>query len=89
MVYSKLFNKPKIKFNLKYQTDDDEYFGVDFTTGWWFNRNLRIFKNIQKIETNASDKIFVMFGTDHMNLLNIFFDASPEYKLVKPKNYLD
>ena len=74
---------------LKYQTDDDEYFGVDFTTGWWFNRNLRIFKNIQKIETDASDKIFVMFGTDHMNLLNIFFDASPEYKLVKPKNYLD
>ena len=74
---------------LKYQTEDDEYFGVDFTTGWWFNRNLRIFRNIQKIETVSSDKIFVIYGWGHMNLLNIFFEASPEYKLVKTTNYLE
>ena len=74
---------------LKYQTENDEYFGVDFTTCWWFNRNLRIFRSIQKIETDSSDKIFVMFGTDHMNLLNIFFEASPEYKLIKSLKYLN
>lgn len=73
----------------KYQTEDDPFFGVDFTTGWWFNRNLRIFRNIQRIETKPEDRILVIFGVGHMNLLNILFDASPEYKLVRTNDYLE
>ncbi len=72
----------------KYETDENEYFGVDFTTGWWFNRNLRIFRNIQKISTKPGDRILVIFGAGHMNLINILFEASPEYKLVKVNDYL-
>ena len=72
----------------KYETENDEFFGVDFTTGWWFNRNLRIFRNIQKIDTKPGDKLFVIFGAGHMNLLNPLFDASPEYRLVKTNKYL-
>lgn len=69
----------------KYETADDKYFGPDFVTGWWFNRNLRIFRNIQKINAKPGDRIFVLFGAGHMNLLNPFFESSPEYKL-KPVN---
>lgn len=72
----------------KYQTADDEDFGVGFTTGWWFNRNLQIFRNIQKIDTDNSDKILVIYGAGHMNLLNIFFKASPEYELKDINDYL-
>ena len=72
----------------KYETDDNEFFGVDFQTGNWFNRNLRIIRNIQKINTKQNDKIFVLFGAGHMNILNILFDASPEYKLVNVNDYL-
>ncbi len=72
----------------KYETKDNDFFGVDFTTGWWFNRNLRIFRNIQKIESKPSDKILVIYGAGHMNLLNIFFNASPEYKLMKVNDFL-
>ncbi len=72
----------------KYQTEDNEFFGVDFTSIWWFNRNLRIFRNIQKINTQPGDKILVIFGAGHMNILNPLFDVSPEYKLVKTNDYL-
>lgn len=72
----------------KYESEDNEYFGVDFTTSWWFNRNLRIFRNIQKIETKPGDRIVVIFGSGHTNILNPLFDASPEYKLVNTNEYL-
>lgn len=72
----------------KYETKDNEFFGPDFVTGWWFNRNLRIFRNIQKINAKPADRILVIFGAGHMTLLNSFFDASPEYKLLNVNDYL-
>lgn len=72
----------------KYETKDNEFFGPDFVTGWWFNRNLRIFRNIQKINAKPTDRILVIFGAGHMTLLNSFFEASPEYKLLKVNDYL-
>ncbi len=72
----------------KYQSEGNEFFGPDFTTGWWFNRNLRIFRNIQKINAKPTDRILVIFGAGHMNLLNLFFKVSPEYKLVETNKYL-
>ena len=73
----------------KYETPENKQFGVDFTTGWWFNRNLRIFRNIQRIDATSEDRILVIYGAGHMNLLNIFFEASPEYQLLKVNDYLD
>lgn len=72
----------------KYETKDREFFGVDFTTGWWFNRNLRIFRNIQKINAKPTDRILVIFGAGHMNILNTLFDCSPEYEFVSPESFL-
>ncbi len=71
----------------KYKTEDNPYFGADFVTGWWFSRNLRIFRNIQKIQTNSEDRILVIFGSGHMNLLNILFNSSPEYELKKANKF--
>lgn len=73
----------------KYETKDDGFFGVDFTTTWWFNRNLRIFRNIQRIGTKPGDKILVIFGYSHMNILNPLFEASPEFKLVSANEFLN
>ncbi len=72
----------------KYETEDNPFFGPDFVSGWWFNRNLKIFRNIQKIPTKPNDRILIIFGAGHMNLLNIFFEASPEYELVSVNKYL-
>lgn len=73
----------------KYETKGYEQFGPDYVTSWWFNRNLRIFRNIQRVRTSPEDRILVLYGAGHMNLLNMLFDASPEYKLLSVNEYLD
>ena len=72
----------------KFATNDNEFFGVDFRTGQWLNRNLRIFRNIQKINTEAGDRILAIYGSGHLNTLNYFFDCCPEFELVETNNYL-
>jgi len=71
-----------------YESTPYDFTGVDFETGRWFNRNLKIFRNIQRIERKPSDKILVIYGVGHMNLLNYFFECSPDYRLVNTLNYL-
>lgn len=72
----------------KYETKDNEFFGPDFVTGWWFNRNLRILRNIQKISAKPGDRILVIIGHGHLNLLNILLDCSPDYRHVKTNDFL-
>ncbi len=74
--------------HFKYESDPYDYTGVDFETGRWFNRNLRIFRNIQRIETKSSDRILVIFGAGHLNILNYLFECSPEYHLEDVGKYL-
>ncbi len=73
----------------KYEEEPGDFVGVDFETGRWFNRNLRIFRNIQRIPHTADDRILLIFGAGHLNLLNIFFDVSNEFELVSPLPYLE
>lgn len=74
--------------HFKYEAANGDYTGVDFETGRWFNRNLRIFRNIQRIPKASGKRILVIFGSGHMNLLNYFFECSPEYKLLNVNEYL-
>lgn len=73
----------------KYESRSYDYTGVDFESGRWFNRNLRIFRNIQRIPSSSCDRILVIFGAGHLNLLNYLFDCSPEYHLVDTSQYLE
>lgn len=73
----------------KYEEQPGDFTGVDFETGRWFNRNLRIFRNIQRIPHNSGDRILVIFGAGHMNLLNMLFDVSDEFEFVSPFPYLE
>lgn len=73
----------------KYEEQPGDFTGVDFETGRWFNRNLRIFRNIQRIPHTSDDRILLIFGAGHLNLLNIFFDASNEFEFVSPLPYLE
>lgn len=72
----------------KYESQEHDFTGVDFETGRWFSRNLKIFRNIQRINASASDRILVIFGAGHLNLLNYFFDCSPEFTRVKTNDFL-
>lgn len=74
--------------HFKYEANYHDFIGTDFETGRWFNRNLRIFRNIQRITTSSDDRILVIFGAGHMNILNYLFDCSPEYELQDVSKYL-
>lgn len=73
----------------KYEENEGDFTGVDFETGRWYNRNLRIFRNIQRIPSNSNDRILLIVGSEHLNLLNLFFETSREFELVSPLLYLE
>jgi len=73
----------------KYEEKPYDFTGVDFQSGRWFNRNLRIFRNVQRIPHSANDRILLIFGVGHLNLLNYFFDISKEFEFVSPLPYLE
>ncbi len=66
---------------------DDKYDDYKSMDGWlllnWYSRNLRIIKNMHRIETKEDDRIMVLFGAGHMAILKHQLESTPEYELVK------
>ncbi len=79
---------PYLIGHFKYEELTGDYTGADFETGRWFNRNLRIFRNVQRIPKERSERILVIYGAGHLNVLNYLFSSSPEYEYVSPLPYL-
>jgi hypothetical protein len=65
----------------------DDYLGPDMRTGW-YNRNLRIFHNLQRITRSPDERILVIIGSGHLPILRHSVEASPEYRLVEVGQYL-
>lgn len=66
---------------------DDEYPGVDWVTGW-YNRNLRIFANLQRITELPDERLLLIIGGGHIPIIRHCVLASPEYKLIEVNEYL-
>ncbi|HJZ13320.1 MAG TPA: DUF5694 domain-containing protein, partial [Acidobacteriota bacterium] len=62
---------------------DDDYAGVDSLTGWWYNRNLRIFANITRLVASAEDRVLVIIGAGHLPIIRHAIESSPELELVE------
>jgi hypothetical protein len=70
------------------QFESENFEGPDALSIIWFNRNLRIFKNIKDIDYNEEDRILVLFGAGHVSILRWLFQCTPEFELV-PFNSLE
>ncbi len=70
-----------------YLGKDDDYLGPDMKTEW-YNRNLRIFRNLQRISSEPGERIVLIIGGGHIPILRHAVNASPEYKLVEVGEYL-
>jgi hypothetical protein len=68
--------------------ENGEFDGADALAMHWYSRNLRIFRNIQKLNAKPEDRILVLYGAGHMGILKQLFESSPEFELV-PFNSLD
>jgi len=65
----------------------DEYPGADAKTGW-YNRNLRIFANLQRVISAPEDRVLVIIGAGHLPILRHAVEASPELELDEARFYL-
>lgn len=65
-----------------------DYVLVDHVSGWWYNRNLRIFHNLQAITETPDDRILVIIGAGHVPLLRHAVQTSPDHELEEVAAYL-
>ncbi len=65
----------------------DEYPGVDSKIAW-YNRNLRIFANLQRITDRDDERILLVIGAGHVPILRHTVQASPDYALVEVSDVL-
>lgn len=57
--------------------------GADILAIDWYDRNLRIFRNLQNINAKPNDRILVLFGSGHVAILDQLLTSSPEYEYIK------
>ncbi|MEO1436014.1 MAG: DUF5694 domain-containing protein, partial [Bacteroidota bacterium] len=63
--------------------ETDNFAGADLLSVWWYNRNLRIYRKIQKIGAGPDDRVLVLFGAAHVAILKQLFECDPAFDLVK------
>lgn len=58
-----------------------DYIGADMRTAW-YNRNIRIFTNIQRSVAGTKERMLVIIGAGHVPILQHLLASSPEFHLV-------
>ena len=54
----------------------------------FYQRNLRIYSNLNQIPLKKNDRVFILMGATHTAFLNEFIKRSPKYESVNPLDYL-
>lgn len=93
--YLHYLNSPKVQANAigrwlvsTKRGSDTEPVGADGFITRYFNRNVRIYSNIQRLVSSKKDRILVIYGATHMHMLRGIFEASPEFRLDDTLKYL-
>ena len=64
-----------------------DYAGAD-SRAVWYNRNICIFSNIERLRTAGTDRILVVIGSGHVPILEHLAENAPEYELVPSRDVL-
>jgi Family of unknown function (DUF5694) len=64
-----------------------DYSGADMRTAW-YNRNLRIFSNIQRMPLDKDERVLVIIGQGHVPILRHLVENAPEYVLTPTNKHL-
>lgn len=71
-----------------FETEERSYTGVDAFVSMWYNRNLRMFRNIKRAINSTSDRVLFIVGAGHLPILNHAIDYSPDVDYVSPLTVL-
>ncbi|MFP2928678.1 DUF5694 domain-containing protein [Pyxidicoccus sp. 3LG] len=66
---------------------EDGYLGADLRAAW-YDRNLRIFRNLQRLAVSPDERVLLIIGAGHLPILQFVAGASPEFELVDVRDYL-
>ncbi len=61
--------------------------GADEATKY-YQRNLRMYSNLNRIELDKNDRVFILMGASHTAFFRDFISRSPKYKMVNTFEYL-
>ena len=66
----------------------DQYPGANWVGHIWYTRNLKIFVNLTRITESSDDRILLIIGGGHVYLVQHFLQASGNYIVESPLEYL-
>ena len=66
---------------------DNGFEGAD-EAAKFYQRNLRMYTNLNRIKLNKDDRVFIILGSGHIAFFNQFMSRSPKYSLVNTLEYL-
>lgn len=66
----------------------DAYPGADNLSGWWYNRNLRIFANVLQLARGPEDRVLLIIGAGHVPIIRHAAEASPDVEWVEVADVL-
>lgn len=65
----------------------DGFEGAD-ESAKYYQRNLRMYSNLNRIKLNQDDRVFVLLGASHTAFFRDFINRSPKYEMVNTFDYL-
>jgi hypothetical protein len=71
-----------------FEIEPYDYGGADWEASRWYDRNLRIFRNLMRITDRPGERIFVLFGAGHHALLRDYIEYAPQHRYVSALEYL-
>ena len=66
---------------------DDGFEGAD-EAAKYYQRNLRMYSNLNRLELSKDDRVFILMGASHTAFFRDFMRGDPKYKMVDTFNYL-
>ena len=55
----------------------------------YYQRNLRMYSNLNRIKLNRQDRVFILLGASHTAFFRDFIKRSPKYEMVNTFDYLN
>jgi hypothetical protein len=66
----------------------DQYPGADLITGWWYNRNLRIYSNVAALADGPEQRVLLLIGAGHVPIIRHAAQTAPEIRLREVAEFL-
>jgi len=76
-----------LNINISRIKEAEDYVGMDWLV-WWYQRNLIMFSNLTDLATSTDERILLIVGAGHVEILSNFIKESGLFELEEVETYL-